>query len=49
MTLSFWILGSLTACVNLPKNPTLAKMLLACAALGKGFRVWSYFLETSIM
>jgi hypothetical protein len=24
-------------------------MLLACAAPGKGFRVWSYFLEYSVM
>jgi len=49
MTLSFWILGSLTACLNPPKNPALAKMLLACVAPGKGFRVWSYFLEYSVM
>jgi hypothetical protein len=33
MTLSFWILGSLTACHS-PKTPALAKMLLAYAMQG---------------
>jgi hypothetical protein len=47
--LSFWISGSLTACLNPPKNLALAKMLLAYAVPGKGFRVWSYFLESSVM
>jgi hypothetical protein len=46
MTMSFWILASLTASHSPNTCPALAKTLLACA---KGFRVWFYFLESSVM
>ncbi len=49
MTLNFWVLASLTSC-HFPKNPALAKVLLACIkGLGSGLRGCGIFWKRLIL